>query len=501
MGRGRNSATDGTVRAPFLALGLAFALVSVSVLAASPAQALPTLANLGGDPYANGTSQHATQVEPDSFAWGTTIVTAAQTGRFFNGGSSNICWARSGDSGATWTSGCLPSVTVFSTPAGTYDRVSDPAVAYDPKHGVWLISSLGLSGSSSVKGAAILTSRSTDGGLTWSSPVVTAAATGSNDYDKNWIVCDTWAASPYYGNCYTQWDNYGAGNRLLMSTSTDGGLSWGTPTQTANGAAGLGGQPVVQPSGTVIVPSANAYETAIIAFRSTNGGATWSSPVTIASVRSHAVAGNLRTGPLPSAEVDAAGKVYVVWQDCRFRKRCASNDIVMSTSADGITWTSPVRINMDAVTSTVDRFIPGIAVDRTTSGSSARLALTYYFYPSAKCSSSTCQLSVGFVSSQDGGATWSAVTTLAGPMTLSWIADTSQGRMVGDYISTSFVGSVAFPVFVVATAPSGGVFAERMTTVASGLSVNVAAATATGLDVAVVRTGDRPAPAAAVSRQ
>ncbi|MFM8944537.1 MAG: sialidase family protein [Actinomycetota bacterium] len=484
-------------RAFLVAASTAVALV----VAALPAIGLPTLANLGGDPYTNASSQHATQVEPDSFAFGTTIVAAAQTGRFTNGGSSNICWSTSKDSGSTWTSGCLPGVTVFSTPAGSYDRVSDPAVAYDPKHDVWLISSLGLSGGSSVKGAAILTSRSTDGGTTWGNPVVTAAATGTNDFDKNWIVCDTWAASPYFGNCYTQWDNYGSGNRLLMSTSTDGGASWGTPKQTANAASGLGGQPVVQPSGTVVVPSANANETAIIAFRSTDGGATWSSTVSIATVKSHGVAGGLRTGPLPSAEVDASGKVYVVWQDCRFRKRCASNDIVMSTSTNGTTWTTPVRIPIDAVTSTVDHFIPGIAVDRASSGSSARLALGYYFYPATNCSSSTCQLSVGFISSQDGGATWSASQTLAGPMTIGWIASTTQGRMVGDYISTSFVGSVAFPIFVVATANSGTTFAERMTTVATGLSVTVAAAAASGLDVAVTRTSDHPAPGSAVSRQ
>lgn len=473
----------------------------LALLATLPAGALPTLADLGGDPYANATSQHATQVEPDSFAFGTTIVTAAQTGRFTNGGSSNICWARSGNSGATWTSGCLPGITVFSSPAGTYNRVSDPAVAYDPKRNVWMISSLALSGTSTVKGAAILTSRSLDGGLTWQNPVVVATATGTNDFDKNWIACDTWATSPYYGNCYTEWDNYGSGNRLLMSTSTDGGATWGAGLQTANGASGLGGQPVVRPDGTVVVPSANANETAIIAFRSTNGGASWSSTTTITTVKSHSVAGGLRTGPLPSAEVDGAGKVYVVWQDCRFRKRCATNDIVMSTSSDGVTWTSPVRVNIDAVTSTVDHFIPGIAVDRTTSGATARLGLAYYFYPAANCSSSTCQLSVGFVSSKDAGATWSAPTTLAGPMTISWIASTTQGRMVGDYISTSFVGALAFPVFVVAVAPTGSVFAERMTTVATGISVDVPAAAASGLDVAVVRTGDRPASAAAVSRQ
>jgi hypothetical protein len=62
--------------------------------------------------------------------------------------------------------------------------------------------------------------------------------------------------------------------------------------------------------------------------------------VTVAQVADHRVAGGLRTGPLPSAEMDAAGKVYVAWQDCRFRRGCKSNDIVMSTTTDGVTWSA-----------------------------------------------------------------------------------------------------------------------------------------------------------------
>jgi hypothetical protein len=76
-----------------------------------------------------------------------------------------------------------------------------------------------------------------------------------------------------------------------------------------------------------------------------------------------------------------------------------------------------------------------------TPGSAAHLALTYYFYPNAACTLATCRLDVGFVSSPDGGATWSASTQLAGPMSLTDIAATSQGPMVGDYISTSFNSS------------------------------------------------------------
>ena len=53
---------------------------------------------------------------------------------------------------------------------------------------------------------------------------------------------------------------------------------------------------------------------------------------------------------LPSSAVDAADKVYTVWQDCRFRTGCAENDLVMSTTADGTTWSAVTRIPIDPTT-------------------------------------------------------------------------------------------------------------------------------------------------------
>jgi len=187
-----------------------------------------------------------------------------------------------------------------------------------------------------------------------------------------------------------------------------------------------------------VVPIQDGIGTNMLAFVSTNGGASWTAPVTISTVTDHQVAANLRTFPLPSAAIDEAGTVYVAWQDCRFRTGCSSNDIVMSTSADGVTWAAPVRIPIDSVGSTVDHFIPALAVDPATSGGTAHLTFTFYFYPEANCTPDTCQLNVGFTSSQDGGASWTAPYTISGPMSLGSLPDTSQGAMVGDYISTAY---------------------------------------------------------------
>ena len=235
-----------------------------------------------------------------------------------------------------------------------------------------------------------------------------------------------------------------------------------SPAPTADRALGIGGQPLVQPDGTVVVPVDNLVETALMTYRSTDGGASWGPTIQVAPIQRHIVAGGLRSGALPSAEIDSAGTVFVAWPDCRFRPVCSSNDIVFSRSADGVNWSAPARVPIDPVGSTVDHFIPGLGVDQSTSGDRAHVGLTYYSYPQADCTPTTCRLDVGFISSTDAGTTWSASSRLnKTSMELSWLADTSQGRMVGDYISTSFSNGKAVAVFALAFAPDSG-FHESM---------------------------------------
>jgi hypothetical protein len=294
---------------------------------------------------------------------------------------------------------------------------------------------------------------------------VVAGTSSGSFWDKTWITCDTWAASPHYGNCYIEFDDNGQGNAMKMVTSTDGGVTWG-PIRSGGCSSGLGGQPVVQPSGNVIVPySANGG--AEYSIRSTDGGTTWGGCTLIANVDEHGVAGNMRTFSLPSAEVAGDGKVYVAWQDCRFRSGCPANDIVYSSSLDGLTWSAVTRIPIDPTNSNIDHFLPGIAVDKNTSGGTTHLAVGYYYFPVSNCTrvSVACQLTVGFVSSLDAGATWTTGRQISPPMNIAWIANTNQGRMVGDYISTSFTGDgKAHPVFSLAKANSGSLFRQRLST-------------------------------------
>src|SRR4051794_37884016 len=427
------------------------AAIAILVL---PAAAGAATTHISSDPFTQATcagsttTNHRTEVEPDSFSNGSTIVSAFQVGRIYDGGACAIGFSTSTNNGTSWTSGLLPGITKWAG-GGPNDRATDASVAYDARHNAWLVSSLTLLEAGGVRGNAVVTSRSTDGGLTWGQPFTTATG---GDLDKNWIVCDNTATSPFYGHCYTQWDDHGAGNRLEMSTSADGGQTWSAPATNNTGV--IGGQPVVRPDGTVIVPIANANETAIGAFSSTNGGTSWSAVTTIATIRHHTVAGSLREGPLPSAEIDGAGTVFVAWTDCRFRKSCRANDIVLSHSlnATGTSWSAVSRVPIDATSTRIDHFIPGLAVNKASSGGTAQLGLTYYFYPAG-----STQLSVGFVGSANAGSTWSPPQTVASGMPSTWAATTSQGRMVGDYISTSYGSdNLAHGVSATAGAPTSG---------------------------------------------
>ena len=175
----------------------------------------------------------------------------------------------------------------------------------------------------------------------------------------------------------------------------------------------------------------------------------------------------------------------MAWQDCRFRRGCSSNDIVLSKSSDGVHWSPVSRVPIDPVTSGADHFIPGLGVDRSTAGASAHLGLTYYFYPDATCASG-CQLEAAFISSADGGANWGGKVQLAGPMSLGWLAFTTQGFMVGDYISTSFLNGLAFPALAVATAgtPTQNLD-EAMFTTSSGLAAGGGSTPAIGAAAAI----------------
>lgn len=418
------------------------------------------------DPFTNPGSQHRTEVEPSAYASGGTIVAAFQTGRFFDAGASDIDFATSRDGGASWVSGPLPGTTDIVTPGSAVSAVSDAAVAFDARHGVWLVTSLPVvAGLRPAGSSALLINRSTDG-ISWAGAV--GIIPSPDPVDKNWVVCDTHPASPFYGSCYIEYDDGFGDGVVHMSVSRDGGVTWSAPGETPDLATGIGGQPLVRADGTVVVPYDDDNEAFVNVFLSHDGGASWTGSRPIAPIAAQVEGGDLRSSPLPGAAMDASGTAYVTWQDCRYRAHCAFNDIVFSRSGDGIAWSQPQPLpNPNGE----DRFIVGLGADPVRPG---HLGLTYYAYDDPACASGSCKLRAWFTASPDGGSTWSAPLALAGPIALASLPQTAFGRMFGDYVATVYANDSACSIFVSANAASGTTFDEstyaRCMTVAGSLS-------------------------------
>ncbi len=459
-------------------LAVVVAAVMVGATHAGATGGMPLIQQVSSDPLTVTPAQpagihHATEVETDTMSNGSTVVASFQVGRFNSFGGAATGWATSTDGGTTWHHGLLPGLTSASpSPNSAYIGVANQSVLWDAAHQKWLIPtvadvscSLQIPQSSSCVGRgvtehALMVNSSTDG-LTWNLPVTAVAS----NVDKPWGVCDNSPVSPFYGTCYVAYAQIDDADRIALVHTTDGGQTWSAPVTTPSGDFAYNAIPVVQPNGRLIVvatdPSLNGGNNSqLFSFVSNDGGATLSDSVMFSTIQYHTPAGGIRGKNKPSVAVDAAGTIYVAWADCRFRPGCAENDIVYATSTDGIHYLAPNRIPSQAASSTVDNFIPGFAVRPGTSGTSAEIGVVNYSYPSASCTNVTCQLNVEFSTSIDGGATWTTQQLNSTPMQVGWLAPTSLGPAVGDYESVSYVDGHAVTVFPLAQAPVSGVYNE-----------------------------------------
>jgi hypothetical protein len=393
---------------------------------------------LSRDPYTGAEAQHESEVEPDSLTVGRTTVATFQVGRRFSGAADNVGFAVSPDDGLTWRSGLLPGLTRASMPAGANERASDPVVAYDAVNRVWLIATLALEGQIT----RLTVSRSTDG-FTWANPVTAIEGTSTNGitFDKNWIACDNGPSSPHRGRCYLVYTDTLRSDRLAVITSIDGGATWSLPVGIPVTDA-VGAFPVIRQSGELVVAylwSGRRLGSSV----STDGALSFGQPSIIAEVEVRPARG-LRFFPLPSADVDPSGRVWVTWHDCRFSSGCAANSAVVATSTDGRSWTAPTRVTMAR-----NAFLPAIGIHPTT----GRVAVVYHVVRPGG-------IDVELVESRPGSP--SQPLRFSSPRRLSaqtmrpeWLPNTTSGRMLADYISVHYAGNRPLAVWALASEPLG----------------------------------------------
>ena len=272
---------------------------------------------------------------------------------------------------------------------------------------------------------------------------------------------------------------------------------------------GIGGVPLVQPPppgsapgstcGRVVVP---VQVNGVSWWSSSDCGAHWSAVTQILPnmTATHSVAQGIRTSLLPTSSMDGAGNIYLVWQTRSFRVGSTSstpNDIAMAvmpapTAANpNPGFNAPQRIPIEADNTTAntnDHFIPGISADPNTSGATAHLGLYYYNYPVAACAyadpqnpANQCDLRVGFVSSTDGGATWSDPIQLA-HMAIADVVRSSQGPMVGDYSQATVIPNGPWAgnsISAFAIGMSDKTLAQEMDVATHGLPITGGAAVST----------------------
>jgi hypothetical protein len=374
------------------------------------------------------------------------LVAAWQQDRWNGGGANGTGAAASLDGGRTWTRRDPAFTACAGGPAGAaWARTSDPWVAIGADGAVY-VQALAFDNPWAGTRSAVVASRSTDGGLTWSAPA-TLALEGGTDLSLDKSTLTAHPTRP--GEAYAVWDRLEGLDGPLSATrgpawltrTTDGGASWAPPWilyDPGADAQTIASQLVVLPDGALVdlllvlrQLSAAAPAVEVAALRSVDAGDTWSGPFTVAEWRSAGVvdpAGGhpVRSGDLvPAVAVDATtGTLYAAWQDARFGGGVVEG-IVLSRSLDGgRTWSAPARVNGDGA---VPAFTPSLAVAR-----SGRVGLGYYDWRAPPAGTGPGLWTTRWLAtSADGGLTWTEEAA-GGPFDLRR-APAVPGWFLGDY--------------------------------------------------------------------
>jgi hypothetical protein len=181
---------------------------------------------------------------------------------------------------------------------GSYDAGGDPAVAFDSQGHVYY-SGLGFDRTAPPSTVAVNKGTFDGAGhLTWGAPTfINATKSPSTLNDKPWIAVDSHAGSPFRDRVYVTWTRFifsaatGAyvQSPIAFAYSSNGGATFSTPKLIGgNVLYSQGSHPTVGPDGTLYVfwngSTRLASLNSTYMVKSTDGGATWSKPVSVSTV-------------------------------------------------------------------------------------------------------------------------------------------------------------------------------------------------------------------------
>jgi hypothetical protein len=313
------------------------------------------------------------------------VVGIFQQDRWSNGGSRGLVASVSLDGGASFALVPIPKVTVCSggtaANGGGYQRATDPWVSFGQNGHLYQLSlsfnDVNPPFTTEDFDHALLASKSTDGGLHWTDPVVVIRDTAPTVFnDKQTITAD-----PTNGtHVYAVWDRlvFPQGERASVvasfntsafrgpawfARSTNGGVSWETARQIYDPGQNdqtIGNQIVVQPVGTLVdiftefnnENKGKLRGATVRVLRSIDKGMTWTGPFLVDRLGTIGISdpetgATVRTGDIiPDIAVNRTnGRLYAVWQDARFSGN-ANDSIAFSQSLDGgLTWSTPIKVN------------------------------------------------------------------------------------------------------------------------------------------------------------
>jgi len=349
----------------------------------------------------------------------------------------------SSDGGVTWGQTYLPlaSGDAFH---------SDPTVDWSSDGTAWS-TTMGINGNV----LKVQSYRSTNGGATWTFDGTVSGTQTQTDKQMQWI--DHSATSPYANNNYVIWHN---GAPAYMNRRTSSG--WGTPIKvsgTETTGTSIGADVKTNSAGDVFGFWPDTGSRGIYVVKSTNGGASYGTPVRIVTTYDSYDIGvpsfnNRRILVYVSGGAYRNGttnNVYALWADLSGDTGCtlASNEpgastgsacktrIWFSRSTDGgATWSARVKINNQSGLN--DQFNPFIAVDET----NGNLGAIYYDTVS---DAGRKKVDVYYQLSTNGGVSWEAPVKVSTAMTDETVSGADLGNQFGDYNSLSGYGNAFFP--------------------------------------------------------